>query len=143
MRLPQIEFPAEIIVFVDKWDKSAGANPHAITDSWIEPFNGDFDYYPTFHRMALAGDRHTEGLNASFFDGHAKWLKGQTIGADKNLTGCVLINAYPVINEGFSSASSDMCDKGDPGCTNVGIPDNLDPNHTILDQNICDTFTWP
>ena len=84
--------------------------------------------------MALAGDRHMEGLNCTFFDGHSKWLKGQTIGASKTLTGCNLINAYPV---------ADMCDKGDAGCTNVGNSDNTDPNHPIPDANICNSFTYP
>jgi prepilin-type N-terminal cleavage/methylation domain-containing protein/prepilin-type processing-associated H-X9-DG protein len=143
MGLAQIDFPAEVLIFVDKWDQTAGPNPTAIGDSWIEPFNGDFDYYPTYGRMALAGDRHEGGLNGSFFDGHAKWLKGQSIGISKNLTGCSLINAYPLINAGFSSPSSDMCDAGDPGCPNVGIPDTTDPNHAIPDRNICDTFSWP
>ena len=132
LALPQLEFPAETIILTDKWDKTVQGE--SITDSWIEPMNGDFDYYPTYHRMALAGDRHQEGLNSAFFDGHAKWLKGQTIGASKNLTGCTLINSYPVL---------DMCDKGDPGCTNTGIADNTDPNHPIADRNICDTFSWP
>lgn len=134
LALSQVEYPAEILVFVDKWDRRAGPNPNAITDSWIEPFNGDFDYYPTYRRMALAGDRHQDGLNASFFDGHARWLKGQAIGASKNLTGCALVNTYPI---------ADMCDKGDAGCTNTGMPDTTDPNHPIPDRNICDTFPWP
>jgi prepilin-type N-terminal cleavage/methylation domain-containing protein/prepilin-type processing-associated H-X9-DG protein len=134
LAMSQVEFSSETIVFVDKWDKTAGPVPAAITDSWIEPFNGDFDYYPTYRRMKIAGDRHSEGVNASFFDGHAKWLKGQSIGSSKNLTGCALINAYPV---------ADMCDKGNPGCANTGKLDATDPNHPILDQNICDTFSWP
>lgn len=134
LSLSQVEYPSEIMVFVDKWDQTAGANPQPIGDSWIEPFNGDFDYYPTYQRMALAGDRHAQGINGSFFDGHAKWLKGQQIGADANLTGCSLVNAYPV---------ADMCDKGDAGCTNTGIADNTDPDHPIADRNICDTFIWP
>lgn len=129
-----MEFSAETIVFVDKWDKTAGIAPTAITDSWIEPFNGDFDYYPTYHRMKIGGDRHSEGMNSSFFDGHAKWLKGQTVGASKNLSGCTLVYASPV---------ADMCAKANPGCTNVGKSDNTDPNRPIPDQNICDTFSWP
>lgn len=133
LALSQVDFPAEIIIFVDKWDVTAGANAKAITDSWIEPFNGDFDYYPTYGRLNIAGDRHQQGLNASFFDGHAKWIRGQNIGSSKNLTGCTLINAYPV---------ADMCDNGNTGCTNIGIPDNNDPNHPIADRNICDQFTW-
>ena len=135
LRLPQVEFPAESIVLTDKWDVSAGTAPTAITDSWIEPFNGDFNYYPTYHRMKIAGDRHQEGVNCTFFDGHAKWMKGQAIGTSKNLTGCALINAYPFF--------PDMCDNGNAGCANTGKPDNTDPNHPIPDQNICDTFTWP
>ena len=50
LSLPQVEFPAETIVFVDKWDKTAGPASASISDSWIEPFNGDFDYYPTYAR---------------------------------------------------------------------------------------------
>ncbi len=133
LSLSQVDVPAETSVFVDKWDRTAGPTSKPISDSWIEPFNGDFDYYPTYARMALAGDRHQQGVNASFFDGHAKWMKGQAMGASKNLTGCALVNAYPV---------ADMCDKGDAGCANTGIPDNTDPNHPIPDRNICDTFTW-
>ena len=134
LTLSQVEFSAETIIFVDKWDKTAGPAPTAITDTWIEPFNGDFNYYPTYCRMKIAGDRHSEGVNGSFFDGHAKWMKGQNIGISKNLTGCALINAYPV---------ADMCDKGNAGCANTGIPDNTDPNHPIPDRNICDAFSWP
>jgi prepilin-type N-terminal cleavage/methylation domain-containing protein/prepilin-type processing-associated H-X9-DG protein len=134
MALAQVDFPSETIVLIDKWDKTAGPSPAAITDSWIEPFNGDFDYYPTYKRMKIAGDRHSEGVNCSFFDGHAKWLKGQSIGASKNLTGCLLIHSYPV---------ADMCDKTDTGCANFGKPDNTDPSHPISDQNICDGFTYP
>ena len=65
---------------------------------------------------------------------HAKWLKGQTIGASKSLTGCTLITAYPV---------TDMCDTATAGCTNTGKPDNTAPNRPIPDRNICDTFPWP
>ncbi len=131
----QVEKTSEIIIFTDKWEKTAGANPKPITDSWIEPFNGDFDYYPTFHRMALAGDRHLQGVNCSFFDGHAKWMKAGAIAASKELTGCSLINAYPVMTDG-------MCDLGNPGCANVGNADDTDPNHPIADANICNTFSW-
>ncbi len=134
LALAQVEMPVDTIVITDKWSHPVNQPSKLISDSWIEPFNGDFDYYPTFGRMALAGDRHTGGTNCVFFDGHAKWLKGQAIGISKDLTGCALINAYPV---------QDMCDSGDAGCTNTGIPDPTDPNHPIPDRNICDTFSWP
>jgi len=128
-----VEFPTDTIVIMDKWDRTAGPNPAAITDSWIEPFNGDFDYYPTFRRMKIAGDRHMEGVNCSFFDGHAKLMMPGTIDASVTLTGCSLVTTYPV---------ADMCDNAVPGCTNAGKPDNTDPNHPIADQNICDTFKY-
>jgi prepilin-type N-terminal cleavage/methylation domain-containing protein/prepilin-type processing-associated H-X9-DG protein len=134
LSLAQVEFPAETIVFVDKWDKTAGLAPKAITDTWIEPFNGDFDFYPTYRRMKIAGDRHMEGLNTSFYDGHAKWMKGQTAGASKLTTGCSLVYAYPV---------ADMCTQFNAGCPSIGKADTTDPNHTIPDQNICNTFTYP
>ncbi|MBC7528427.1 MAG: type II secretion system protein [Chthonomonadaceae bacterium] len=133
LALAQLEKPTEIIIFTDKWDKSAGPNPSAISDSWIEPMSGDFNYYPTYRRMAIAGDRHMEGTNCTFFDGHAKWMKAGAIGASKELTGCSLINSYPI---------ADMCDKGNLGCANIGTPDDTDPNHSIPDANICNTFDW-
>ncbi len=136
LSLSQIEFSSETIVFTDKWDVTAGSAPKPITDSWIEPMNGDFDYYPTFSRMALAGDRHQGATSCTFFDGHAKAIKGQMIGASKVLTGCTLIHNYPVVGNG-------MCDKSNAGCANVGNPDNKDPNHPIADANICNSFTYP
>ena len=130
----QIPDPAETIVIADKWEKQP--NGSAITDTWIEPFNGDFDYYPTFKRMALAGDRHQGGASCTFFDGHAKRTTAVTIGASKDLTGCTLIHAYPLVASG-------MCDRSDTGCTNTGNADSADPNHNIPDQNICNTFAYP
>jgi len=130
----QIEFPAEILVFVDKWHVTAGPAPSAITDSWIEPFNGDFNYYPTYHRMKIGGDRHLEGMNSSFFDGHAKWLKAGMVDSSIQLSGCSLVHSYPV---------ADMCEKSHAGCANTGIPDNADPAHPIPDRNICDVFLYP
>ncbi len=134
LSLAQIDDPAETIVVVDKWDKQPNAS--VISDTWIEPFNGDFDYYPTYQRMALAGDRHNGLANCTFFDGHAKRTRGITIGASADLTGCTLIHKYPLVASG-------LCDKSDAGCTNVGNSDATDPNHTIADQNICNTFTYP
>ena len=136
LTLAQVESSAETIVFTDKWDRTAGPTAQPITDSWIEPMNGDFNYYPTFGRMALAGDRHQGATSCTFFDGHAKALKGQTIGASKTLTGCTLIHDYPIVSAG-------MCDKSNAGCTNVGNPDNTDPNSPIADANICNSFTYP
>ena len=134
LSLAQIQDPTETIVVVDKWDKQPGGS--SIPDSWIEPFNGDFNYYPTFSRMALAGDRHNGMANCTFFDGHAKRTRGTTIGASADLTGCTLIHSYPL-------TASGMCDQTNAGCTNVGTADTTDPNRAIPDQNICNTFAYP
>jgi len=117
--LAQIETPVETIVVTEKWGTDTAGNP--ITDSWIEPTAGDFNYDAATNRMALSANRHTGGLNASFFDGHAKWLKPQTIVGSKNLTGCQLVHQYPV---------GDMCESTLPGCASTGS------------ENICNTFVY-
>jgi prepilin-type N-terminal cleavage/methylation domain-containing protein/prepilin-type processing-associated H-X9-DG protein len=119
LSLAQIEFPVETMVVTEKWGTDISGKP--ITDSWIEPTGGDFDYDVVTGRMALAANRHNGGINASFFDGHAKWLRPQTIGASKTLTGCLLVHQYPV---------EDMCESTLPGCSSTG------------DDNICNTFTY-
>jgi prepilin-type N-terminal cleavage/methylation domain-containing protein/prepilin-type processing-associated H-X9-DG protein len=119
LSLAQIEFPVETMVVTEKWGTHADGTP--IADSWIEPTEGDFGYDAATDRMALAANRHAGGLNASFFDGHAKWLRPQTIDASKTLTGCLLVHQYPV---------GDMCESTLPGCENTG------------DDNICNTFAY-
>ncbi len=122
--LAQIEFPAEAIVLTEKWGHYEGDPAKIIGDTWIEPFKGDFNYHPEIDQMEIAANRHSGGIISVFFDGHAKWLKPQVLGASKTLTGCDLIHAYPLPFYG-------MCDKSDAGCTNNG------------DYNICNHFTYP
>lgn len=119
LTLAQLEFPVESIVVTEKW----GREPQGerLNDSWIEPHEGDWEIDEPTGRMHLAGNRHQGGLNASFFDGHAKYLKPRTITESKNLTGCLLVHQYPI---------DDMCESTLPGCTNTG------------DDNICNTFTY-
>lgn len=121
LTLAQVEYPSDTIVITEKW--GVAPNGNAITDSWIEPFNGDFNYDPSTGRMTNAGNRHHGGLNCTLFDGHAKWFKPQVVDASKQLTGCALIHAYPVF--------PDMCDGSVPGCGNTS------------QNNICNTFTYP
>ena len=120
LTLAQIPLPTEAMVVTEKWGRDK--NGVAITDSWIEPTGGDFNYNPVTDRMNLAGNRHNGGINAAFFDSHAKWLKPGTIDASPTLTGCDLVHLYPV---------GDMCEKSTPGCAN-STPDN-----------ICNTFSYP
>ena len=122
LALSQIDLTAETTVITEKWSGTSDAAEEGGQDNWIEPQKGDFNIDPLTGRMAVAGNRHNGGILCTFFDGHAKWFRAETIVASKNLTDCVLVNAYPVL--------PDMCDNGDAGCTNTS------------DDNICNTFPW-
>ncbi len=116
----QIPSVATTMILTQKWGKSANGTP--ITDSWIEPFNGDFDVDPITGRMALAANRYFNGINASFFDGHAKWQTAGTVNASADLTGCTLVHLFPV--------GTQMCDQSVPGCAAVV-------------GNVCNDFIYP
>ena len=119
--LSSIELPVETIIVTEKWGHDLSGK--AITDSWIEPFNGDFNYDSKIDRMALAANRHSGGLNSSFLDGHSKWLKPTAINRSKTLTGCSLAHEFPVLIDG-------MCDQSVSGCANTGS------------KNVCNTFVY-
>jgi prepilin-type processing-associated H-X9-DG protein len=125
LTLGQITDPAETIVITEKWGTA--------TDSWLEPFNGDFSFNTgpyngtTNPNGYKAANIHTNGINCTFFDGHAKWMQPAAIMVSEELTGCGLVHQYPVVGV---SATSDMCDNTVPGCLNTN------PN------NICNTFTY-
>ena len=123
LSLAQIPDPVETIVITEKWDKKQDGVT-AITDSWVEPFNGDFAYNATTKRMDLVGDRHAEGVNCTFFDGHAKWYRPATLRNSKDLTGCELVHDYPVADMAEPNPNS-----------GVLLPDGSS-------ANICDNFTY-
>jgi prepilin-type processing-associated H-X9-DG protein len=125
LSLAQLEDPAETVVVTEKWGKDLSGKP--ITDTWIEPFNGDFNLDPATGRMDKAGNRHQGGLNAVLFDGHARWFLPATLDASKDLTGCNLIHRYPVL----TGQANDMCEKSTAGCANTA------------DVNICNRFPYP
>jgi len=110
LTLAQLDDPAETMVLTEKWDDTITG------DSWIEPFSGDFtpDKLTPGHSHQAA-NRHAGGMNCTFFDGHAKWYRPDTITASKDLSGCNLIHKYPLDSAG-------MCDTSDGVCTNNGIP---------------------
>jgi prepilin-type N-terminal cleavage/methylation domain-containing protein/prepilin-type processing-associated H-X9-DG protein len=115
LTLAQVDDPVETIVIMDKWDKNSGG---AVTDSWIEPQNGDFDpdYAGDRTRLFKAGNRHQGRMNCVMFDGHAKALTPAAIQTSKDYTGCGLIYQYPIAGfetyNGASSASGEpnICD---------------------------------
>ncbi len=104
LALSQIDDPVETMVITEKWSSDyTGAR----TDSWIEPFNGDFtaDSHDAT-RMFTAGNRHTGLAVCSFFDGHAKAMNAATIQNSKDLTGCELIYKYPDAEMSVAGTSS-------------------------------------
>lgn len=106
LSLAQLDDPAETMALTEKWP--------AVTDSWIEPFNGDFTPdLVNAGQSHTAANRHQGGMNCTFFDGHAKWYRPDTIAASKDLSGCNLIHKYPLVSAG-------MCDTSDVGCTGMG-----------------------
>jgi len=110
LSLAQIPDPVETIVITEKWDKNLAGKP--ITDSWVEPFNGDFEYSPAAKRMDLVGDRHGEGVNCTFFDGHAKWYRPTMLINSRDLTGCQLVHDQPVADMSTPNGNpNNICDK--------------------------------
>lgn len=105
LSLAQVSDPVETIVLCDKWDKNSGG---AVGDSWIEPFNGDFDPDAggDTRRMFKAGNRHQGRVNCVMFDGHAKALSPSDIQGSKDLSGCNLISLYPSAGMTVTGASS-------------------------------------
>jgi len=88
----QLQFPAETMVIADK-SQSATAAPcgvipaniyyldTTVTPSWSRP-GIPSDTGPCDGRNFIALDRHNEGANCGFADGHGKWFKGSNIPAD-------------------------------------------------------------
>ena len=90
LTLPAIDLPAEIVVITEK-----GAR---FDDSWFEPPKNLYDK-PGFGEPVLAMRRHNEGVNAAFFDGHAKWMsKGTWLSnpCGEPWAGVDLMRRYPI-----------------------------------------------
>ena len=121
LTLAQVSDPVETIVISEKWDKNSGG---PVGDSWIEPFNGDFDSDNgaggDATHLFKAGNRHQGRVNCIFFDGHAKAQTAGSIQTSKDLSGCNLIYQYPTAGMTYNGASSA------PG-----------------EPNICAGFTYP
>lgn len=92
----QIQNASMEIVVGEKWGKLNGG---AIdSESWWEAFDGDMSPDPmdaVSHPMYKFASRHSGGMEATFFDGHAKWLKPEVLAGSPLYNGCALIHAYP------------------------------------------------
>lgn len=129
LALGQIDDPVETMVITEKWGRDyTCTNPaisSCVTDSWIEPFNGDMTTDasdPT--RMYKVGNRHNLRVNCAFFDGHAKSYGKDTIENSKDLTGCELIykNPYPGSNPPTVTNSYTSSQPGQPNiCATPGF----------------------
>ena len=131
LTLAQVDNPSDTIVITEKWgDVDNGVGPTGTVDNetWLEPFDGDECMagsdapanagnsclapepgYPV--SMVKMAARHQGGMNNAFFDGHAKWLRPNTIWQSADLTGCTLIHEYPSKQPG-----SEVCDQTIAGC---------------------------
>jgi len=88
--LAAVERPADTIVVTEKGDR--------FDDSWFEPPKNLYDK-PGFGEPVLAMGRHNGGVNAMFFDGHAKWLSRGALLTDpcgEPWSGVSLMRTYPI-----------------------------------------------
>ena len=109
LTLAQVNVPVDTIVISEKWDKSAAGA--AITETWLEAFDGDMAPDPARPgAMVKFANRHQGNMNCTFFDGHARALRPDTIWKSRDLTGCTLVHRYP---------TAKMCDITDAGCTSA------------------------
>ena len=130
LTLAQIEHPSDTIVITEKWghvDNGVGSSGTKVNnESWLEPFDGDecqagsdvnssggcIDPQPGYPTgMVKMANWHSEGMNSAFFDGHAKWVRPETIWKNADMNGCALIHAYPSTQPG-----SEVCDQTYAGC---------------------------
>jgi prepilin-type N-terminal cleavage/methylation domain-containing protein len=121
LNLDELPVPVDTMVITEKWGKDwTGVR----TDSWIEPFNGDFTWDSTDPtRTFTASNRHAAHMNCTFFDSHAKSKTGGDVQVSKNLSGCQLIYDFPFLGSNAPTVTSASAQAGQP--------------------NLCASFTWP
>jgi prepilin-type N-terminal cleavage/methylation domain-containing protein/prepilin-type processing-associated H-X9-DG protein len=142
LSLAQVDYPVNTIIVTDKWGHvDNGIGPTGATvnnETWMEPFDGDecqagsdatssgacLDPRPGYPLgMVKMANWHQSGMNNAFFDGHAKWMRPETIWQSADFTGCTLIHEYP-----STQPNSEVCDQTIPGCT------------APINRNICNLF---
>lgn len=88
--LAAVETPAEVIVITEKGPR--------FDDSWFEPPKNLYDK-AGYGEPVLALTRHSVGVNATFFDGHAKWMGRGTLLSNpcgEPWSGVDLMRRYPI-----------------------------------------------
>jgi len=88
--LAAVDLPADIIVITEKGDP--------FDDSWFEPPKNLYDK-PGAGQPVLAMRRHSAGVNAVFFDGHAKWMNSARLlqnPCGEPYSGVSLMRQYPI-----------------------------------------------
>lgn len=113
--------PVATMVVTEKWGHDwTGVR----TDSWIEPYNGDFTTDSTdASRTFTAANRHAGHMNCAFFDGHAKSKTAGAVQTSRDLSGCQLIYSFPFQGPSPPTVFSGSGQSGQP--------------------NLCSTFVWP
>jgi prepilin-type N-terminal cleavage/methylation domain-containing protein len=121
LNLSSLPTPTDTMVLTEKWGQDyTGVR----TDSWIEPYNGDFSWDQTNPtRTFTAANRHFQKMEAVFFDGHAKSENGGAVLASKDLTGCQLVYDFPFGGPNPPTVYTTTTAPGQP--------------------NVCSAFTWP
>ena len=121
LNLTSLPSPTDTMVITEKWGQDyTGLR----TDSWIEPFNGDFTTDQTDKTKTFtAANRHASHMNCSFFDGHAKSKTGGDVQSSKDLSGCQLVYSFPFGGTNPPTVTSTSSAPGQP--------------------NLCSSFAWP
>jgi prepilin-type N-terminal cleavage/methylation domain-containing protein/prepilin-type processing-associated H-X9-DG protein len=118
LNLSSLDDPVDTMVVTEKWGSH--------TDSWIEPFNGDFTWDASNPGLTwTAANRHTGRMNCSFFDGHAKSKTGGDVQSSKEISGCQLVYSYPFQDYPGYPAPTVTSQTTQPG-----------------QPNLCSSFSW-
>ncbi len=93
--LAQVAKPAATICFAERangwWQAYANSDPNQFYDFCYDPWEGGGNVWdgicgdPTVWGRDIQKDRHNQGSNYAFLDGHAKWLKWENTLAPDNL----------------------------------------------------------
>jgi hypothetical protein len=110
LKLSAVEKPSETLALTEKWDVDLVTGA-ANNEKWLEPYDGDMNPSPADgSKMIKIANRHQDGMECTFMDGHAKWLKPDQIWNSAQVSGCNLIHQSP------GPAPTDICDQTLLGC---------------------------